>query len=357
MNYFSQWPEIEFIRQDESRVKASDALKDKEYVIFFAGAPWHAGYREFIPTMKTFYETYHEKKNFEVILLTRGDTEEEILIDFFNPEYGKTFLLPCNAKMRAARMAKKAKALEGNSNGGGPGMSSSSSASSTEKNHKADHHKKEEENDIKKEVEDKEEKQKEEEKKVIAALATGEAEAEGALVPVPRVGKHGNYLLLDPAHSHVVGTPILFFFRVLSYPGVIVCRTGAPVVNPSPKNVYPLPPPRAKPYLPAVVRPPPMERDEEGKLKFTPSIPDTRCYPDLCTIAGKWMITKKDPQAEQFPWDAMSFTKGPIYFLFFLLFMVIAGAVVAVILAKNPDLRLRVNTFIGYPLLDVPLPG
>lgn len=393
MNYFSQWPELEFIRQDESRVKASEALEGKEYVIFFIGAPWHAGYRDFIPEMKKFYDRFRTEKNFEVILITRGDTEEEILSDFFNPEFGKkTFSLPCSPKMLAAREAKRRKEdalkLEGQTGeegkgkkkvGGGPTAPSSSSSSTpvgeegnkkmkaTNTTNTSSSSRKNKEEEVVTEKE-KEEAQTTSGISILSqmepssAITTGGGgggkklpqEKEGAIISVPRVGKHGNYLLLDPLHSHVVGTPILFFFRVFSYPGVIVCRNGVPVVNPPPTKVYALPPPREKPWQPAVVRPPLGERDEKGNLKFTPSILDARCRPDLCTIAGKWMLTKKDPEAENFPWDSADLAKGPLYFILFLFLLTILAGVMAAILARSPHLRLQVNSLIGYPLLDVP---
>lgn len=388
MNYFSQWPELEFIRQDETRVKASEALKGKEYVIFFVGAPWHKNYVEFIPTMKTFYDTFHEKKNFEVILLTRGDTEEEILTDFFSPAYGQsTFSLPCSGEMLAARerrnrqmkalaekQAKKTD-LPGKGEDSLPAAASSSSSTAaasslTEKANdgatppKDGPPQKAAKDGLAAEGEVRQRKYGPG-SAISAALKDASPSpthatrpsAKGAVISVPRCGKHGDYLLLDPAHSEVVGTPLLFFFRVFSYPGVIICRVGEPVVGPPLlKNVQPLPPPRATPWTPAVVRPP-FERDASGRRKYTPFIHDKRCQPDLCSMAGKWMIEKKDPNAENFPWDSFYLSKTPLYFVLWVMFATVIACIFAVILAKSPDLRMQVNTFFGYPLLAVPEPA
>lgn len=391
MNYFSQWPELEFIRQDETRVKASEALKGKEYVIFFIGAPWHKNYNEFIPTMKTFYETFHEKKKFEVILLTRGDTEEEILTDFFNPAFGQsTFSLPCSAEMLALRKRREvqmkalvAKQASRKDPQGSPPLptsfSSSTPASSSAANAIAATTQEHGESDARQHSSTPSHRTPKD-----GGTAGGEVRqrrygpgstvdfspltpstpirtalpsTEGAVIQVPRQGKHGDYLLLDPAHSEMVGTPLLFFFRVFSYPGVVVCRVGVPVEAPPPlrKDVQPLPPPREKPYVPAVVRPP-FERDQNGRRKYTPFIPDKRCQPDLCSMAGKWMIEKRDPNAESFPWDSLCASKTPFYFILFVLFLTILSCIFAVLLAKSPDLRAQVNTLFGYPLLAVSAP-
>lgn len=316
MNYFSQWPDIEFLRQDESRVKASEALKDKDYVIFFVGAPWDRDYNKFIPTLRAFYDKHHESKRFEVILLTRGDTEEEILSDFYNPEFGTHYSLPCSPAMMTTWRKKEA-------------------AAKKKQQLKLEEEKSKEDEDDKTE------------KKVEPLPYVEETDDKGnGLVRVPRTGQHGNYLLIDPAHSEPVGSPILFFFRVFSYPGVIVVFNRPPVVNPPPVNIWPLPNPRGK-YEPAVVRPP-FEVDKQGRRKYTPLIKDRRCEFDICTIAGRFLMEKKDPEGLEFPWDKFNQVNGPIVFIIFVLLITVLAGVFAFIMGKNPELRDQVNNFIGY---------
>lgn len=324
MNYFCQWPSVSFLRQDETRVLASEALRDKDYVVFLFGAPWDKRYNNFIPQMRAFYDLHHEAKKFELVLICRGDTEEEILTDFYNPEFapvsqsgqrGTTFTLPCDARMaeriRQANKNKK-KAEEAASEGEkvmGGGFSG--------------------------------------EKKTSGEVVVVEREDGTITAEVPRVGRHGNYLCLDPADSEPVGSPLLYFFRVWSYPGIVVCRNRPPVE--SPKEIWPLTP-RPSPFHPALVRPP-VALDEKGRRKYSPLIKDRRCEPDICTIAGRWMMETRDPEAKDFPWD--TYADGStcaillVVFIFFLAFL---GCVLGYVLAKDKVLRDRFNNMVGYTI-------
>lgn len=308
MNFFCQWPEIEFLRQDETRVKASEALKGKEYVIFLIGASWDQKYNNFIPTMKEFYDKFHKSKNFEVITLNRGDTEEEILSDFYSPSYGTHYTLPCSPGMLEARRKKE----------------------ETQQKKDEGQEKKSAENSLSK------------------ALVATDSKGFGA-VRVPRRGKHGNYLLLDPAHSEVVGAALLYFFRTFSYPGVVICRNKPPVEDP--QNVSPLPPPRG-PYEPAVVRPK-VEMTQDGHRKFTPFIKDHRCRPDVCTIAGFYRMSL-DPEAETFPWSSPHNAKGPLLVMLMVVIMTIISCLFAYYLALHPKLRMQINDFFHYEFFQFP---
>eukprot|EP00796_Vickermania_ingenoplastis_P000805 gene805-446_t len=321
MNYFSQWPTLSFVRQDETRVSAAEALKDKDFVVFFFGAPWDRQYKEFIPKFRRFYDNLHEEKKFEAILVTRGDTEEEILSDFYNPEFTpatrkrKTYLLPCKPEM---------------------------------------HKKLEEEAAAKAKKKDKEEEEEEEEEASPTAVEKGsELESSAdcpAPFPMPRTGTHGNYLLLDPVDSEPVGTQLLFQFRVWAYPAVVVCY-NRPAVDPpvDPKMVQPLR--IRKSPLQAVEVRLPIVKDKSGRRKNTPFISDNRCRPDIACASGKWMLERQDPDGALFPWDQMPpGAPGALYMIVFVVLLTIASCIFTVMVARDPILKENVNRLLGFEL-------
>lgn len=297
MNYFSQWPELRLLRQDETTVPVGEALKDAEYVILFFGAPWNDRYKNLIPKMKALYDNHHEGKKFEVILIVRGDTEEELLTDFYSTNYKGTKGAP--AADDGDEALKKRKKDDD------AGVAEGTLVAETEE---------------------------------FFSLPMGVG-AEPK--QVKRVGHHGDYFMLDPNHSDVVGTPLLYHLKVASYPGVVVINNKPSV--PDPTGVVPLPAPREKGEQ-AEVRP---ARSAVGPR---PTISDERCAPSVITTSGCYFMEHRDPEAKEFPWPSMTHPEAARALLYVMLFTAVASIAFGVLLVKNPWIAEALNRFFRVPI-------
>jgi nucleoredoxin len=90
-NFFE--PSQILLRKDGSTVLASHALSDAAYVLVYFAAGWCVPCCEFAPLLKTFYEDYHDRKSFEVVLLSFDDSEEAMM-DFFVRYHANYCCLP-----------------------------------------------------------------------------------------------------------------------------------------------------------------------------------------------------------------------------------------------------------------------
>ncbi|CAG9579371.1 tryparedoxin-like protein [Leishmania major strain Friedlin] len=79
--------------KDGSAVRAIDVLKDAEYVLMYFSAHWCPPCRTFTPMLKSFYETHHAKKKFEVVFMSSDRSEEEMM-SYFRESHGDYYCLP-----------------------------------------------------------------------------------------------------------------------------------------------------------------------------------------------------------------------------------------------------------------------
>ena len=80
--FLSQFPALQLLRQDGSTVPASEAFKDKKYVLIYFSAHWCPPCQRFTPLLADFYDEHKDKYSFEVLFVS-SDREEGRMMDFF----------------------------------------------------------------------------------------------------------------------------------------------------------------------------------------------------------------------------------------------------------------------------------
>ncbi|ORC90180.1 tryparedoxin [Trypanosoma theileri] len=81
---------LDLLRQDGSTVKATSALSGKKYLMLYLSGSWCRPCRLFTPQLATFYESFHEKLNFEVVFVSQDRDARSMLAYFFNPKYSRS---------------------------------------------------------------------------------------------------------------------------------------------------------------------------------------------------------------------------------------------------------------------------
>ncbi|KPI82903.1 tryparedoxin-like protein [Leptomonas seymouri] len=91
-NFFNN-AELKLLRKDGSTILAAHALRNAEFVLVYFSAHWCPPCRSFTPLLKEFYETHHERKNFEVVFMSFDKSEKEML-NYFKAAHGDYYCLP-----------------------------------------------------------------------------------------------------------------------------------------------------------------------------------------------------------------------------------------------------------------------
>jgi hypothetical protein len=343
MNYFGQWSNLELLRQDGTTRLAREVLQDVPYVVLLFSASWHAEAEKFFPLLEQFYRLHHESKGFEVIYISRDYNKAEMLHGFLSKE-------------RAITAEKRQQRRERNESGKQlhPPPSSSTSA-------------------LQKTV------QQGGTSGLRGTNVDGTSDREGgdnaassSPPPLKRVaelqpGKATNNFsgtLMSPTASHasrlhvesgscggggggfwavpydyvgVVGVPILYHLRVFSYPGVVVCRN-----KPLDPSVVPQLLPPLRKLLPvqeretsvagAAAAAPTDVENAPRRRQNTPMVARRVCYPDVVTIAGRFMLETGDPNGHNFPWAHMGSQVRCAALLFFTIVIATAAVVLSVVL-------------------------
>lgn len=241
-NYFSQWPELRFVRRDGETVLARDALAGKDYILLYFGAAWSPDCRHFTPLLADFYRDHHVEKNFEVVYLCRERDEYKMHSDFFGDKR-------VAAKREAEVQPTAEKTAEASDAATGPAASPPTTAA--------------------------------------------HSSPPSVSSPSPSPSLHGDYLAVQYADLETVAVPLLFHFRVFTYPAVLVCANPPPSASPSPSTPLPS-------VIPAAV-----EKDRFGRPRFSPRITNKAYVPQVVSITGRFMIERGDPSGANFPWTTM----------------------------------------------------
>ncbi|AYU80610.1 tryparedoxin-like protein [Leishmania donovani] len=351
MNYFGQWSNLELLRQDGSKRLAADVLRDVPYVVLFFGASWSPECDAFIDVIGNFYEAHHEVKGFEVVYISR---------DYSRAEMMKSFLLSERASAAAQRRAYQVRKEERahrrlSAEDGQEGEKKPTVAADVQEGANCQHLNGQDTNSFL------------EHRKVssrnstspssippplkrVAELTVNTAASglAGASVnPLMPCGRRG-FWAVPYDHVGCVGVPILYHLRVFTYPGVIVCRNKRFSADLRPALLPPLPAVHQAPAehsltLPPEIWPPggsetqsaqpslssPIDRaNAPQRRQKTPMVARPECYPDVVTIAGRFMI-ERDPSGEDFPWDRMNAKTRLAALVFFVIVAVLTVTVLS----------------------------
>merc|ERR1719337_603929 len=86
--------DADLVNRDNKKVKGSEAVAGKEFVLFYFSAHWCPPCRGFTPVLKQFYTDYKAKDpNFEIIFVS-SDKEEKAMLDYFKEDHGDYLALP-----------------------------------------------------------------------------------------------------------------------------------------------------------------------------------------------------------------------------------------------------------------------
>ncbi|CAG9577850.1 tryparedoxin-like protein [Leishmania major strain Friedlin] len=329
MNYFGQWSNLELLRQDGSKRLAADVLRDVPYVVLFFGASWSPECEAFMDVIGNFYEAHHEVKGFEVVYISRDYSRAEMLKSFLLSERASA-----SAERQRQRRAHQARKEERthrrlSAEDGQEGEKKPSAASDEQEDANGRHLNGQGTNSCL------------EHRKVslrdstspssippplkrVAALTANTAAsglAGASANPLMPCGRHG-FWAVPYDHVGCVGVPILYHLRVFTYPGVIVCGNKqfsadlTPALLPTLPAVHQAPAERSLTLSPEIwppegsetesTQPSPIDRaNAPQRRQKTPMVARPECYPDVLTIAGRFMI-ERDPNGEDFPWDKMN---------------------------------------------------
>ncbi|CBZ23915.1 tryparedoxin-like protein [Leishmania mexicana MHOM/GT/2001/U1103] len=353
MNYFGQWSNLELLRQDGSKRLAADVLSDVPYVVLLFGASWSPECEAFMDVIGNFYEAHHEAKGFEVVYISR---------DYSRAEMMKGFLLSERASAAAQRRAHQVRKEERthrrlSAEDGQEGEKKPSVAAYVQEDANCQH------------LNGKDTKSCSEHRKAslrdspslssippplrrVAELTVNTAAsslAGASANPLMSCGRRG-FWAVPYDHVGCVGVPILYHLRVFTYPGVIVCRNKRFSADLTPALLPPLPAvhqaPAERSILSPEIRPPegteteltqpslslPIDRaNAPQRRQKTPMVARPECYPDVVTIAGRFMI-ERDPSGEDFPWDRMNAKTRWAAMVFFVIVAVLTVIVLSVAL-------------------------
>ncbi|TPP50790.1 Thioredoxin-like family protein [Leishmania donovani] len=322
MNYFGQWSNLELLRQDGSKRLAADVLRDVPYVVLFFGASWSPECDAFIDVIGNFYEAHHEVKGFEVVYISR---------DYSRAEMMKSFLLSERASAAAQRRAYQVRKEERahrrlSAEDGQEGEKKPTVAADVQEGANCQHLNGQDTNSFL------------EHRKVssrnstspssippplkrVAELTVNTAASglAGASVnPLMPCGRRG-FWAVPYDHVGCVGVPILYHLRVFTYPGVIVCRNKRFNLAARGSETQ-----SAQPSLSS-----PIDRaNAPQRRQKTPMVARPECYPDVVTIAGRFMI-ERDPSGEDFPWDRMNAKTRLAALVFFVIVAVLTVTVLS----------------------------
>ncbi|KAG5490439.1 hypothetical protein JKF63_00559 [Porcisia hertigi] len=351
MNYFGQWPNLELVRQDGSRRLAADVLCGVPYVVLFFGASWCSECEAFMDVMENFYEAYHEAKGFEVVYISR---------DYSRAEMMKSFLLSERAAAAAEKSEHRQRTQEGSHRCLNPGCGQEGEAglSAEEGPKEGANHELCSVHDASHSSEHRKYVSRANSSfttppplKRVAELSVNTTVTSGLASslanPLMSCGPHG-FWAVPYDHVGCVGVPILYHLRVFTYPGVVVCRNKSfsadlkPVLLPSLPVVHQAPVEHCtavlqdnrspegsqteltqQPLLPSIAR-----ANAPQRRQKTPMLARRELYPDVITIAGRFMV-EQDPCGENFPWDRMdSKTRCSA-----LIFLVIVGVLAVIVVS------------------------
>ncbi|GET90399.1 tryparedoxin-like protein [Leishmania tarentolae] len=349
MNYFGQWSNLELLRQDGSKHLAADVLRDVPYVVLFFGAFWSPECEAFMDVIGNFYEAYHEVKGFEVVYISRDYSREEMMKGFLLSERASAAaqrrVHQVNKAVRSHRrlsaedgqeeerkMARLAEAQEG---------ANCQDINGKSTNRYLEHRKGSLRDSTSPPITLPPLKR-------VAELTVKTAEsslAGSSVLPLMSCGRRG-FWAVPYDHVGCVGVPILYHLRVFTYPGVIVCRNKRFSADLTPALLPPLPSVYQSPVACSLIqspeiRPPngpeaglmqpshssPIDRvNAPQRRQKTPMVARPECYPDVVTIAGRFMI-EQDPSGEDFPWDKMSSKTRWAALVFFTMVTVLTAVV------------------------------
>ncbi|KPA80472.1 tryparedoxin-like protein [Leptomonas pyrrhocoris] len=345
MNYFGQWSNLELVRQDGTTRLVVDVLRDVPYVVLLFGASWSGDTEKFFPLLEQFYERHHKAKSFEVIYISRDCNKAEMTRGFFFKERAIT---------DADRLQRQESTEERHRNSPLP-----ASLSTQDNTRGRGAHRKENKSNYQVARDDSANgcsaavaaapvslssfpSSFPPPLKRVAELTPGTAtnSFSGSLSSLstttatslfnplgPRAGGGGGMWAVPYEHVGTIGVPLLYHLRVFSYPGVVVCRN-----RPLAASVTPQP-------LPLISHPP--QNGGSGQMDVanaprhrekTPVVAQRACYPDVVTIAGRFMIETEDPEAENFPWAHMASQVRVAALFFFGIVIAVTVVVLGVLL-------------------------
>ncbi|KAG5473778.1 hypothetical protein LSCM1_04408 [Leishmania martiniquensis] len=361
MNYFGQWPNLELLRQDGSKSLASDVLRDVAYIVLFFGASWCPECEVFMDVIGDFYEAHHEMKGFEVVYISRDYSRDEMMNSFLLSKRAAAA-----AQRRERQLRRQASKQQRLSTGADQGGNSERTVSEDDQEGAIRQHRNGQDGNSESEH-----------RKVSSRASTSSSSTPPPLKRVVELrvssitrsglvsasanpiscGRRG-FWAVPYDHVGCVGVPILYHLRVVTYPGVVVCRNRPFTANMSPSLLPPLP--AAHSLTLSLETSPPEELETEltqslpssvidhanapQRRQKTPKVARPECYPDVITVAGCFMMDQ-DPLGEDFPWERMSPKTRRAALLFFVMVTVLAVALLSwtlpILLVARPKASLR----------------
>lgn len=383
MNYFGQWSNLELLRQDGTTRLAADVLRDVPYVVLFFGASWSKETEEFFPLLERFYERHHKSKGFEVVYISRDYNKAEMMRGFLLAERATSVAggqkrrdnhreerhrqqqqeqqpqpYPRHAPLASPADVKAKVSVE------------SLEAVQTHTQPLGNHKLETNSSDVSLSTPPPSSSSSPPPLKRVAELIPGTAtnSFSGPFSPstsadfrerhggsgclVPRSG--GGFWAVPYDHVGVVGVPLLYHLRVASYPGVVVCRNKPLDLSVTPQQLQQLLPPisavayvqdagllrtGAAPRPTAAAAASTDAANAPRPRKKTPMLAHRACYPDVVTIAGRFMLESADPAGDNFPWTHMGSHTRFAATLFFVIVFAVAAVVLSVVLPAVFSIR------------------
>ncbi|XQJ28679.1 tryparedoxin-like protein [Leishmania guyanensis] len=346
MNYFGQWSNLELVRQDGSKHLATDVLRDVSYVVLLFGAFWSPECEAFMDVIGNFYEAHHEAKRFEVVYISRDYSQAEMMKGFLLSERASAAAQRREHQGRKEKRTHRLLSVEnGQAEAKEPGVTeevqkgancqhwSGQGASGDLEHHQVTSRASTFSSSIPPPL------------KRVAELTMNTTATSGLASahanPLMSCKRRGFWAV---PYDHVgrVGVPILYHLRVFTYPGVIVCRNKRfaaglpssllpplPMVYQTPAAHSLTPPQTIQPAEESeteLMQPPPSliidRANAPQRRQKTPMVALPECYPDVVTIAGRFMM-EQDPSGEDFPWDRMNSKTRSTALLFFVIVAVL----------------------------------